>query len=120
MSEWLSNALDAGISEFDFWNMTFAEIERKIESYNRTYSAKQKEQATFDYVLADLIGRSVARVYNSANKMPALYEAYPSLFNKEAEEERIQIEKDKLSAARFRQFAQFMNKKFEEGKKLNE
>ena len=78
-----------------------------------------KRQASNDYILADLIGRSISRVYNSANKMPALYEAYPSLFEKDVEEEKIQKQKDAVSAARFRQFAQLTNKRFEEGKIKN-
>lgn len=115
MNKWLNNALDAGISESDFWNMTFAEIDRAIESKNRTSLAEEKRKASYDYILADLIGRSVSRVYNSANKMPALYDAYPSLFDKEAEEERIQEQKDRASATRFLQFVQLTNKRFKEG-----
>lgn len=99
--------------------MTFAEVHRAIESYNRVYIAEEKRKATNDYILADLIGRSVSRIYNSSNKMPALYEAYPSLFEKEVEERKIQERKDALSAARFRQFVQLTNKKFKEGEKIN-
>lgn len=106
--------MDYGISEQDFWNMTFAEINRAIATKKR----QEKRQAQFDYTLADLIGHSVARAYNSSNKMPALYEAYPTLFNKEAEEEKIQEKKDEISAIRFRQFALSYNKKYKEvGKK---
>lgn len=90
--------------------MTFAEISRAIESAKR----REQRKASFDYVLADLIGRSVARVHNSANKMPSLAEAYPSLFDRQAEEEEIQKRKDELSALRFRQFAQSYNKKLQE------
>lgn len=46
--------------------------------------------------------------------MPTLSEAYPSLFDREAEEERMQETKDELSAIRFKQFAQTYNKKFAE------
>ena len=87
--------------------MTFAEINRFIASAKR----REQRKAQFDYVLADLIGHSVARVHNSSNKMPTLSEAYPSLFSKEIEEEQIQAQKDKLSALRFKQFAQSYNKK---------
>lgn len=87
--------------------MTFAEINRAMESAKR----REQRKASFDYILADLIGRSVARVHNSSNKMPTLAEAYPTLFDKEAEEEEIQKKKDELSALRFRQFAQSYNKK---------
>lgn len=90
--------------------MTFAEINRFIESAKR----KEQRKASFDYILADLIGRSVSRVYNSSNKMPTLSEAYPSLFDKQAEEEFIQKQKDELSALRFKQFAQSYNKKLKE------
>lgn len=96
--------------------MTFAEINRAIESAKR----KEQRQASFDYILADLIGRSIARSYNSANKMPTLAEAYPSLFDKEAEQEEIQKQKDELSAIRFKQFAQSYNKNFKGGEQLNE
>lgn len=43
--------------------------------------------------------------------MPTLAEAYPTLFDKQAEEEEIQAQKDKLSVLRFKQFAQSYNKK---------
>ena len=90
--------------------MTPAELERMVESKKRSL----KEKASFDYILADLIGHSVSRIYNSGNKMPTLNEAYPFLFNEEEEAEKIQEKKDELSALRFKLFAQSYNKKFEE------
>lgn len=90
--------------------MTFAEIERVLASKKR----QEQRKASFDYILADLIGRSMARAYNSANTMPTLAEAYPTLFSKVAEEEEIQKKKDELSALRFRQFATSYNKKLRE------
>lgn len=111
---WLENALDFGVSEFDFWNMTFAELNRLLSSKKRMLKEQEKKQASFDYILADLIGRSVARVYNSSNKMPTLSEAYPSLFDEAEEKAKIQEQKNELSAIRFKQFAQTFNKKFAE------
>ena len=90
--------------------MSFAELNRAIAAKKRI----EQRKASFDYVLADLIGRSIARVYNSSNTMPSLSEAYPTLFDKEAEEEEIQRRKDELSALRFKQFALSFNKKFKE------
>ena len=87
--------------------MTIAEVDRAIASAKR----REQRKASFDYILADLIGRSVARVHNSANTMPTLADAYPTLFDKQAEEEEIQKKKDELSALRFRQFATSYNKK---------
>lgn len=90
--------------------MSFAEVERAVAAKRRI----EQRKASFDYVLADLIGRSVARVYNASNKMPTLSEAYPTLFDREAEEEELQKKKDELSALRFKQFANSYNKKFKE------
>lgn len=94
--------------------MTFAELDRLLQSKRRMLEAEEKKKAIYDYTLADLIGRSVARIYNSANKMPTLSEAYPALFDKAAEEEIIQKKKDELSALRFKQFAQSYNNKLKE------
>lgn len=109
-----------GISEHDFWNMTLAELIRAMESKKRTYKEKAQERASFDYILADLIGRSIARIYSSSNTIPTLAEVYPSLFDsKEIEEQRAK-KKTELSALRFRQFADTFNKKFKEVAKENE
>lgn len=97
--------------------MTIAELIRSIESYNRRYQAQQKQQAAFDYILADAVGRSVARLYSSAAKMPKIYELYPSLFDSEEAQEQEQARRDELSAMRFRQFAQAHNNKYKEGSK---
>lgn len=109
---WLDNALDAGISEFDFWQMTISEFERLLKSKKRIQEAKEKERAVFDYILADMIGRSVARVHSSANKMPEISDAYPWLFESEEIQEKRQEKKDELSAMRFKLFALSHNKKF--------
>lgn len=94
--------------------MTFAELNRLLASKRRILKAQEQKQASFDYLLAELIGRSVARVYNSANKMPTLSEAYPSLFDEAEEKAKMQEKKDELSAIRFKQFTQTFNKKFAE------
>ena len=112
--KWLDNALDFGITEFDFWNMTLAEVERAIESKKRVILANQKSQAMFDYTLALLIGRSVSRIFNSKNEMPTIAAAYPSLFESEENEEEKIKKMDELSAIRFRLFAQSINKKFKD------
>jgi hypothetical protein len=61
--------------------MTLAEVNRAIESKQRVQKREQQEKASFDYILADLIGRSVARVYSSSNKLPAIEEVYTSIFD---------------------------------------
>lgn len=97
--------------------MTFAELNRLLDSKRRTQKAEAQQKAFFDYTLAELIGHSVGRLYNSANKMPELYKAYPSLFDKEIAEEELAKRQDELSALRFKQFADTFNKRFEGGNK---
>lgn len=71
-----------------------------------------QERASADYILADMIGRSIARIYNSANTMPELGEMYPNLFDTEEIQERKAAAKAELSAIRFKQFADSFNKRF--------
>ena len=92
--------------------MTIAEITRMAKSKQRTTITASKERALFDYLLADLIGKSVSRIYSNSAKMPELYEVYPSLFEQEDIEEKKQEQRDTLSALRFKQFAQSYNKRF--------
>ena len=81
---------------------------------------KAQERASFDYILADLIGRSVARIHSSSNQLPEISEAYPTLFDSKEIEERKATKKAELSALRFKQFAASFNKKFKEEAKTNE
>lgn len=112
--KWLENALDYGITEAQYWEMTIAELTRAIESKKRVNKAQEEKQAAFDYILADLIGRSVARVFDSNNTLPDIAEVYPTLFNVEDITEQRQAKNAELSAARFRQFAQAHNSNFKE------
>lgn len=114
MFQWLENAMDAGISERDFWDMTLGEVIRAIESRNRVLKMEAKERAAFDYTLAELIGRSVARIQSSANKMPEISAVYPSLFDAAEIQKQQQAQRDELSVIRFKQFADSFNKRFKE------
>lgn len=92
--------------------MSIAELIRAVNSAKRRRREKERARANYDYTLADLIGRSVSRVYNSANTMPAISEVYPALFAAEEVTEETQKKQDELSAARFKQFADNFNKRF--------
>lgn len=92
--------------------MTISEITRMAKSKQRTTITESRERAVFDYLLADLIGKSVSRIYSNSARMPELYEVYPSLFEQEDIEEKKQEQRDTLSALRFKQFAQSYNKRF--------
>ena len=110
----LDNALDWGITEHEFWNMTIAELERKTASCSRLQKHKAKERATFDYTLAMLIGRAFGA--SEEHPFPDLFDVYPELFKDDVKkrEEAESARQAKLSAIRFMQFAQSFNKKFAE------
>lgn len=116
----LDNALDYGISEQDFWNMTFAEIKRAIASKVRINKIQAQERASFDYILADLIGKSIARIHaeDGVEIFPRLEDAYPTLFDDlpqvQEREDKLAEAKDELSALRFRLFATSHNEKLKE------
>lgn len=98
--------------------MTYGEVERAIASKRRIQEREAKERASYDYLLGNLIGISVSRVFNGDNKYPEIYEVYPSLFDKEQIEAEKQKRTMELSAQRFMTFAESFNEKFakKEGK----
>jgi hypothetical protein len=115
----LDNALDWGLTEEQFWNMTVGELDRFLDSKQRQEEYRLKERATMDYTLALLIGRAM-RGSDEENPFPELYEVYPQLFLEEAikREEKREEEAAQLSAIRFIQFAESFNSKFD--KEANE
>lgn len=112
MYKWLDVVLDYGTTEEQFWNMTIGELKRVFASISRAEKRKAKEQAIFDYNLADVIGRSIGRYFASSNKMPDISEVYPTLFDSAEMLEKRQEKQAELSALRFKQFAQSFNKRF--------
>ena len=100
--------------------MTIAELIRAIDSYKRRYRTQERQQAAFDYILSDAVGRSMARLYSSSNKMPKLYELYPAIFDSEELQEQEQMKRDEISALRFKQFANAYNTKHKEAAKKND
>ena len=109
--KWLEIALDYGIDEKNYWNMTLAEVIRAIESKKRKQKLQAQERASYDYILADLIGRSVSRIYSNSTRLPQIYEVYPTLFDGVEMEEQKQQKQMEISAIRFKLFAQSYNKK---------
>lgn len=97
--------------------MTIGELGRLAESKLRVMKNEDRKKASYDYILADLIGRSIGRLYSKSQEYPAISEIYPKLFESEEIEDKAQEQKDKLSAVRFKQFANsFNNKMKKEGK----
>ena len=113
-------SLDFGLTEQQFWEMTLAELERAINSKRRVEKARLQEKASFDYILADLIGRSFARTQSSANHMPDIGEVYPTLFDSKEIQEKKEEKQVELSALRFKLFAKSYNDRFKEAAKKND
>lgn len=110
----LDNALDYGIREIDFWDMTLAEISREVKSKERIRKIEMQERASYDYIQAGLIGKYISVILDGKGSIPAIEEAYPGVFDdliKQQQEER-ERKKAELSALRFRQFAQSYNNSF--------
>ena len=107
----LDNALDYGITEEQFWNMTFSEIHRAVKSRIRVLKLQSQEKASYDYILAQLITKGVARVLGDKSDYPTIEQAYQGLFDDviAQKEAKIQEQKMNLSALRFKQFAQSYN-----------
>jgi acyl-[acyl carrier protein]--UDP-N-acetylglucosamine O-acyltransferase len=111
-------ALDYGITEAEFWDMTLGEIKRATKSKARMMKIQAQEKAGYDYILASLIVKGFSKVMGGEGEYPALQDAYPDLF-KDSEaiaEKQNQIEEQKtnLSVLRFKQFANFHNNKYKE------
>lgn len=112
----LDNALDYGITESDFWSMTFAEIERAVNSLIRIKKRQLQEKASFDYILAGLITKGVSKVLGDKGTYPTIEEAYTGIFDDVIAERQAKIEEQKinLSALRFKQFAKSYNERLKE------
>lgn len=110
----LQPAINMGLSEFDFWNMTKAEIERYLEGA----IWRMRSKAQFDYCLADLIGISVARVMSNDVTYPPIEQIYPNLFDQDIKAEKERLEEElriEDSTNRFMEFALKHNAKIREG-----
>lgn len=118
--KWLETALDYGITEYEFWNMTIGELTRLIESKNRMETRRIKQIANFDYTLADLIGRSIARIYSKTANYPNISEVYPALFDSEEVKQAKEKQKADMFAKQLKQFAANHNNRIKEVAKVNE
>lgn len=86
----------------------------EVKRYNEGAMWRMKSRAQFDYMLADLIGISSARIMSNEVKFPTLEEAYPGLFEKTpAEIKELEEEQKRItdSTNRFMEFAMKHNSK---------
>lgn len=110
----LQNAINLGLAEREFWEMTIAEVMR----YEEGAMWRIKQKAQFDHILANLIGISCARMMSKDVKYPAFNEVYNFNDNQEHQEENEQTAQDiatQNSINRFLEFATRHNAKMKEG-----
>lgn len=117
MFNWLETALDYGVSEDEFWDMSLSEFLRCIESKRRAERLRLQERAYMDWRLANLVALSVSRLYSASATYPDCEDYYSALFDDEQKkivEEKKWERKQELSVLRFKQFADSYNKRFKE------
>lgn len=102
--------------------MTIAELNRAVESYQRRENQKAKEKASFDYVLAQMIGLNLNRAINGSDTdYPTIAEIYPTLFIEKAQQQKEEKADRKALAfaIQLKQFSQQHNEKLKKGVKDN-
>lgn len=105
------------MSIFLFWDMTFGEVVDYLKAYNKRQENKLKEKALMDFKLACAITKGVSCLFDK-NQNLSFDEIYKDIFIDEHEE----LEKTKIKAQveinkqRMKDFANFHNKRREEGK----
>lgn len=109
----LPNAIMCGIKMSDFWDYTYGELIIIIQAMNDKEMLRMRQEALNTYILADLIGASVARLMDKNSKFPAIHDVYPSLFEKPQPKQQDW----QLTKARLLEYANAHNKKRSEGKK---
>lgn len=102
----LQPAINLGLDEFKFWEMTVAEVSRWEEGA----IWRLKSKAQFDYVLADLIGISSARMMSDDVKYPSLEDAYPNLFEQTPDEIMEQKKEEEIATQNLNRFMEFAMK----------
>lgn len=111
IQEFLQPSINLGLDESKFWDMTIAELERWQEGA----LSRMKTQAQFDYMLANLIGISVARIYKNNLQYPTIEKVYPELFKEEKDNEPSEQEIAQNNINRFLNFAIEHNKRMTKG-----
>lgn len=70
--------------------MTYLEITTAIKAYNNKQKYEMQKKASMDYVLADLIGSSLSRLFSKDAKYPQIHDVYPHLFKEEKQKQEKQ------------------------------
>lgn len=91
-----------------------------VLSKKRIIERERKEKAYFDYILADIIGHSVGRLFDEKSTYPCIEDIYSDLYNSKERQEEKQKQQEQISILRFKQFAENLNRKFNKEVATNE
>lgn len=91
-------ALQCGISIFDFYDMTFAEVRIVINAYFDKQKRELQQTASMVYAEASLTAMFVGRLISDKTKVLTLYQAFPELFKEEIKAEEKARESDEKQA----------------------
>ena len=108
----LPTALELGIRESEFLEMTIPEISRYADAYKRRMEFEAKQKANLIYTHAVLVGNAFSRVM-SGGDFPTIEQTFPSLFDTEDAQEIKQKQITDLSVKRFLLFKERNNARFE-------
>lgn len=109
-------AIECGMDEDKFWSSTYGEVIRYIIAYTNKLKTDIKMSLRSAHLTADLVGASVARLFDSEIKFPDITEMYPSLFEEEIQELEKQKEIERLNTLKenFANFAKAFSEKARE------
>lgn len=106
----LPNALAAGISYFDYWNMTYGEITFHIKQYKARRELQAKEQLATNYNLAALTAQFTIGLLNG-NPIPDISTVFPTQFQQEKDQNGLTKE-DRMRMDMYKeQFIDFANRR---------
>lgn len=95
-------ALQCGISIFDFYDMTFAEVRIVINAYFEKQKRELQQTASMVYAEASLTAMFVGKLISEKAKVLTLYQAFPELFKEEIKaEEKARQEEEKMALLKF-------------------
>lgn len=115
VAKWLENALELGISEREFWQMTIGELARAMAAIKRRRRADQIERATFDFRQAQAVGHFFAATLNKKNKPPKIEDLYPELFDNDEFRAARDQRRAEAWAQQFKAFMTASDKRISEG-----
>lgn len=110
----LENCLIIGVTEKEFWNMSYGEAIRTIEAYNKREKYNNQRQASNIYILSQLIADNIAPMLSKDHKPREYMEIFGHLYDAEEvkkQDEEKELKEVQLQSAKFKMFAEMQNRR---------